>query len=128
MENERKPPPGQIGWLDLTVPDAPALCEFYRQIAGWRVEPVAMDGYNDFHLIPAGSEQPTAGLCHARGVNAHMPPVWMIYILVEDLEASMRQCEALGGKVVLSPSHWGEGAQVCVIQDPAGAYCALYQP
>lgn len=128
MDKEPKHQVGQIGWLDLTVPDAPAIRDFYRQIVGWRAEPVEMGDYSDYNMIPAGSEQPTAGICHARGVNADMPPVWMIYIIVENLKASMRKCVELGGRIVLHPGHWGEEAQICIIQDPAGAYAALYQP
>jgi len=30
---------GRIGWLDLTVPDAPEVRDFYRQVVGWSVEP-----------------------------------------------------------------------------------------
>jgi predicted enzyme related to lactoylglutathione lyase len=26
--------PGQIGWIDLTVPDAPALRDFYQAVTG----------------------------------------------------------------------------------------------
>jgi predicted enzyme related to lactoylglutathione lyase len=128
MENEEKYPLGQIGWIDLTAPNADTIREFYRKVVGWRSEPVAMDDYEDYNMIPAGSEEPTAGICHALGVNANLPPVWMIYVTVENLQVSMQQCVENGGKIIADPSQWGEDAKICVIQDPAGAYMALYQP
>ncbi len=26
---------GTVGWMDLTVPDAPALRDFYSAVVGW---------------------------------------------------------------------------------------------
>ena len=52
--------PGQIGWIDLTVPDAPALRDFYQGVAGWTPSPVEMGGYQDFRMTPPGDAQPVA--------------------------------------------------------------------
>jgi predicted enzyme related to lactoylglutathione lyase len=35
MAEQKRPTPGQIGWIDLTVPDAQALCAFYQHVTGW---------------------------------------------------------------------------------------------
>ena len=69
---------------------------------------------------------PAAGVCHARGTNKGLPPVWMIYIVVEDLDASVDACRANGGELVAGPRSMG-GDRYCVIRDPAGAVAALYQ-
>jgi predicted enzyme related to lactoylglutathione lyase len=29
---------GKIGWLDLTVDDADAVRDFYREVVGWKAE------------------------------------------------------------------------------------------
>jgi diazepam-binding inhibitor (GABA receptor modulating acyl-CoA-binding protein) len=50
--------PGQIGWIDLTVPDAPALRDFYQGVTGWTPSPVEMGGYQDFCMHPPGEPQP----------------------------------------------------------------------
>jgi hypothetical protein len=49
-----------------------------------------------------------------------------VYITVENLDESMRQCEQLGGKVLTQPRNMGKD-RYCFIQDPAGANCALYE-
>ncbi|GAB1422745.1 hypothetical protein MASR2M15_29840 [Anaerolineales bacterium] len=54
-----------------------------------------------------------------------MPPVWMVYLGVEDLDASLATCQRLGGQVLVAPSD-ENGHTYAVIQDPAGAICALY--
>jgi predicted enzyme related to lactoylglutathione lyase len=68
-----------------------------------------------------------AGICHARGENANLPPQWLIYINVEDLEKSIANCVGLGGKVVAGPKNMGKQGGFCVIQGPAGAVAALFQ-
>jgi predicted enzyme related to lactoylglutathione lyase len=117
---------GQIGWADLTVPDAAPVRDFYQQVTGWSTSPVDMGGYQDYCMIPSGSEQPVSGICHARGGNAGLPPVWLIYITVADLDESIRRCQELGGKLILPPKAMGN-ARYCVIQDTVGASVGLYE-
>ena len=52
------PAPGTIGWIDLTVPDASNLRDFYAEVAGWRPAPVDMDGYEDWMMSPAENAVP----------------------------------------------------------------------
>ena len=118
---------GTIAWTDLAVKDAEAVRDFYSDVVGWAPQGVSMGDYDDFNMIPPNSESPAAGICHARGVNEDLPPVWMIYIIVEDLEASLTACNQKGGQVLVGPKAMGPGSAYAVIQDPAGAVCALYQ-
>ena len=119
------PRPGTITWQDLTVPDAEALRDFYASVVGWKAQPVRMGDYADFNMTADG--QSVAGMCHARGLNADLPAQWLIYITVEDLEHSIEECQRLGGSVI-APPRGLSGGRFCVIRDPAGAVCALYQP
>jgi predicted enzyme related to lactoylglutathione lyase len=112
-------------WTDLTVPDAAAIRDFYAAVAGWQPEPVSMGDYADYNMKAPGGEA-AAGICHARGTNAGMPPRWMIDITVESLERSVAECEGRGGKVLVGPRPLG-GKPFCVIQDPAGAVAALIE-
>ena len=119
------PPPGTISWQDLTVADAEKVRDFYTAVVGWAPTAVSMGTYSDFVMTADGTE--VAGICHARGANAELPPVWLIYITVEDLDHSMAECLRLGGALVAAPRGYG-GGRYCIIKDPAGAICALYQP
>lgn len=121
-------PVGRIAWLDLTVSDASAACDFYRQVVGCSVQEVAMeDGgerYADYNLI-GGDGNPAAGICHARGVNVGLPPVWMIHLPVGDLAESLRRVEAEGGKVIKTMKGKDGEYLYAAVQDPVGAYLAL---
>ena len=94
---------------------------------GWKSEPVDMGGYSDFTMIAPGSGDGVAGICHARGSNADVPPQWLLYFVVEDVERSARTCTERGGELLVGPRPLS-GGRFCVIKDPAGAVCALYCP
>jgi predicted enzyme related to lactoylglutathione lyase len=120
MSNQ-KPLPGSITWRDLTIADAPKLRDFYQAVAGWMSEEYC----GDFNMLIPSTGEVVAGICHARGANVDIPPQWLIYINVPDVAAAARKCLELGGKVVTGPRKMG-GGDFAVIQDPAGAVCALY--
>lgn len=118
---------GTIGWVDLTVPDAEGVRDFYRDVVGWTSTDVAMGTYNDFAMVPPGAENAIAGVCHARGGNASLPAQWLIYVYVENLDRSIEACKARGGEVVAGPKSAGESGRYCVVRDPAGAHLALFE-
>jgi len=114
---------GTIVWADLTVPDAQRVREFYSAVVGWRSEPVTMGAYDDFNMLSEAG-LPVTGVCHARGANAHLPPQWLIYVTVADLDRSVTRCLELGGQLLDGPRSMGE-KRFCVIRDPAGAVMGL---
>lgn len=119
---------GQIAWLDLTVPDAAASRDFYREVVGWSVEEAGMsdaDGdYADYTMV-AGDGNGVAGVCHARGTNASQPPVWMLYLPVGDLVESIARVRAEGGEI-LRESLDG-GFRFAVLRDPVGVCLTIVQ-
>lgn len=120
------PGPGTITWTDLTVEDAERIRDFYQAVIGWTPASLSMGTYADY-VMKADDGAEVAGVCHARGSNAELPPVWLVYITVEDLDRSLAECQRLGGAVLTPPRSYA-GGRFCVIRDPAGAICALYQP
>jgi len=111
----------------MTIADAPAVRDFYKAVVGWQTEDVDMEGYSDYVMKMPASGNGVAGICHARGSNADLPPGWLIYIVVADVENSAAACEANGGKIIVGPRGLA-GGRFCVIEDPGGSVAALYQP
>ncbi len=118
---------GMISWHDLTVNNADEVRNFYTQVVGWDTTPVDMGGYTDYNANKPEDGTTVGGICHARGENADLPPQWLMYITVEDMEASIAKCEELGGKIIAGPKLMGDIGIYTVIEDPAGAVCTLWQ-
>lgn len=127
MSETKKHPIGSIGWIDLTVPDAAQLRDFYAIVTGWLPSGVDMGGYSDFNMNSPETGEPMAGICHAREANAELPSQWLIYITVEDVDQSAARSRELGGTVLVGPKEMNGYGRYCVIRDPAGAVAALFE-
>lgn len=128
MSEQNEPQIGSIGWLDLTVENADAVRDFYREVVGWTASGLDMGGYSDYCMAEPETGKMVSGVCHARGSNAGLPPVWLIYINFEDIEKSLARCVELGGQAITPIKSYGGQGNYCVIRDPAGAHAALFEP
>lgn len=121
---QMKDPAGKAAWVDLTVDDVPSVRAFYEAVIGWESAPVSQGDYNDYNMMRAGI--PTTGICHKRGGNKDIPSQWMVYFTVDNYEESLEKVTELGGKILV-PTRGDIGGRFAIIEDPAGAVCALYE-
>jgi len=114
--------------MDLTVADAMATRDFYQDVVGWSAQDVHMEDtagqYADSALC-TGDGTAVAGVCHARGVNQDLPPVWLICLPVGDLSESLVRAREGGGEVVDVRKGAGGEHTYAVVRDPVGACMAL---
>jgi predicted enzyme related to lactoylglutathione lyase len=117
-----KQPPvnGRQVWRDLTVGDADSVRDFYTRVLGWRADPVDMGDHDDYNMLDELGEV-AAGVCHALGPNADLPPAWLIYFQVASVDEAITAAEATGGRVITEPKGFGSFRYV-VLADPAGAH------
>ncbi len=119
---------GCISWLDLTVSDASATRDFYRQVVDWSVQDVEMEdageSYADYTML-GGDGSPAARVCHARGANLGLPPIWLIHLPVGDLTESLRRVREEGGEILKQTLGADGGCARAVVQDPVGVILAL---
>ena len=118
---------GHVGWVDLTVDNASEVKHFYEEVVGWKSSETPMGDYADYTMSGPDGE-PVSGVCHRRGPNADLPPKWLIYITVANLDASLAKVQHLGGKIVAPVRRLGTLGRFAVIEDPAGAVAALFEP
>ncbi len=115
---------GQFTWYELTTPDVDASKKFYPRFTGWGLQAFDAD-YTMFTNGPA----PVAGIfklsadMKAQGV----PPNWMSYVEVNNVDATAQQASSLGGKVLVGPADIPGTGRFAVIQDPQGATIGLYR-
>jgi predicted enzyme related to lactoylglutathione lyase len=122
-----KSPVGSFGWVDLTVENASEIRDFYAAVIGYTFTEVNMGDYEDFCMNSPEDGQTKSGICHARGGNKDLPPVWLIYFYVADLDASLHTLKEKGGQIISGPKSYGGESRYAIIKDPAGACCALFQ-
>lgn len=116
-------PSAQPSWHDLTVDNPGQSLAFYEALFGGSSIPVSMGDYNDYCLTNEDGEV-LGGLCHARGGNADLPPVWLIYFPVLSLDDAMSTAKANGGALISGP-HKAGNVRYAVVSDPSGAAFTL---
>jgi len=119
MTTPDQPKIGAIFWQDLRGDNADEVRDFYSQDVAWMHTDQDMVGCADYNMNDPESGETVAGICHAKGSNAGLPPQLLVYIVVAEVAQSIKKCLELDGQVVDGP-HILDGSQFCVIQDPAG--------
>ncbi|SMC59660.1 VOC family protein [Moheibacter sediminis] len=119
---------GSINWRDLTTYKADELREFYQSVAGWTSQGLDMkDGENAYqdYVMKDAKGNSVAGICHSRGANTGVPPQWVAYISVENVDESVENALKLGGKLLKEYKSKEGTLFYAMIEDPAGAVFAL---
>ena len=114
---------GAFSWNELMTTDPAAAKAFYSQLLGWSLEDIKPDGMD--YTIASCEGRELAGIMGIPAEAGDMPPTWGAYVTVDDVDASARQAEALGGKVALAPRDIPGIGRFCVICDPQGATLSL---
>jgi predicted enzyme related to lactoylglutathione lyase len=110
---------GAFCWSELMTTDVPAAIKFYTKLFGWTTEEFPMEGMAYTLVKVAGTE--VGGIMTVPPEAEGMPPMWGIYVTVDDVDATAKLVEELGGKILLPPTDIPKVGRFCVIQDPQGA-------
>ena len=113
---------GAFSWNELMTSDIAGAKAFYTEMFSWQLE----DINNEMPYTMAKIDgQDSAGMMSMPPEAGEMPPMWGAYVTVNDVEASAKQAEALGGKILMEPRDIPEVGRFCVICDPQGAALSI---
>ncbi|HVF56978.1 MAG TPA: VOC family protein [Pyrinomonadaceae bacterium] len=123
MSEQTMPAHGSFCWSELASTNVEAAKKFYSQLLGWELKEgeVAPMIYTE---IMAGGK-PVGGMYQMTPEDGDRPSHWMAYVAVDDVEASAKRVEELGGKICVPPSDIPNVGRFCVITDPSGASLSL---
>lgn len=120
-------PRGRFVWYDLLTTDPDAAASFYTKVAGWGTQD--WPGGAKPYTMWTTHDSPIGGVMElAPELKAGMPPHWIGYVSVPDVDASAKEAESLGGKVLTAPMDIPEVGRFAVISDPQGAAIAIFTP
>ncbi len=110
---------GAFCWAELMTTDVPAALEFYTKLFGWATQQLEEE-YGSYVLVKVG-ENEVGGVMATPPEAKGMPPMWGVYVTVEDVDATAKIATELGGKILVPPRDIPNVGRFCVIQDPQGA-------
>jgi predicted enzyme related to lactoylglutathione lyase len=123
---EGAPEVGEGSWHELVTTDAAAALEFYTKVFGWtRGEPMDMGPMGKYYIFnrPHGM---IGGMMNKPSAMAQVPPHWMIYFRVPDINAAAERVLSNGGKILNGPMEVPGGDWVLNAMDPQGAAFSLH--
>jgi len=129
MTNIEKHPAGSFCWIELGTTDQAAAKAFYAALYGWTPNDMPMGPSGTYTIFRLNGRDAAAGYqLNPAQLEQHVPPHWMLYIQVENVDASTAKVAELGGKVIMGPFDVFDAGRMSVNQDPTGAYFCLWQP
>jgi len=123
---ETAPEAGDASWHELMTTDADAAMKFYSDVFGWRPSEsldMGPDGKYQMFNRPHGM---IGGMMNKPAAMANVPPHWMIYFRVPDINAAAERVKANGGKILNGPMEVPGGDWVLNAADPQGAAFGLH--
>lgn len=120
-------PRGRFVWYDLMTTDPGGAADFYTKVAGWGTQP--WEGASTPYTMWTTHDTPIGGVMKLPPEMAGaVPPHWIGYVAVPNVDESARQAAELGGKVLTAPMDIPEVGRFAVISDPQGAAIAIFTP
>jgi predicted enzyme related to lactoylglutathione lyase len=110
---------GAFSWFELMTSDVDGAKKFYANLFGWATEAMPMGDMN-YTIVKVG-EEGLGGIMATPPQAAGSPPNWGVYVTVNDVDATARKAEELGGKIIVPPTDIPTVGRFCVLQDPQGA-------
>jgi predicted enzyme related to lactoylglutathione lyase len=108
-----------IVYFELAGPDVQQLAAFYAQVFGWQSRPGPFPNY-----LSLGGE---VGTERGAGFRQEAAPERVLYARVPDLQQTLDQVVAAGGKVLIPPTQVPGVVHFALFEDPAGNRMGIVQ-
>ncbi len=125
--------PGEFSWHELYTTDLAGAFAFYQQVVGWeRLGEVDLGPMGTYLLWGRGGVQLGGMMTLPPGMvtpdGRPVPPSWMYYVTVADLDVALAAATAAGARVLNGPMQVPTGQRIVQLMDPQGAAFALTTP
>jgi predicted enzyme related to lactoylglutathione lyase len=121
--------PGTFCWVDLATTDNDAAKSFYTQLFNWEFVdmPIGEEPDAVYTMYQLNGKNVAASFKQSPQMQG-MPPFWISYISVADVDAVAEKVNSLGGTVMAEPFDVFDSGRMAAIMDPTGAAVSLWQP
>jgi predicted enzyme related to lactoylglutathione lyase len=116
--------PGAVAWHELYSPDAKKARDFYTALLGATAD--SMPGDLEYYMLKHG-DQMLAGIMQIDPAWGNMPPFWVSYFAVANIDDAVATIVKHGGMIQGSIGNTPFGRMASAV-DPAGAMFKLLQP
>ena len=112
-------------WADLSTPDPETARRFYADLFGWKITGSERDSSGYLHI--QNGEEYIGGIPPAAYRNPNVPPHWLIYIQVADVDATANKAKHAGAALSMGPMTTEGVGRLAIVTDPQGAVFAIFK-
>jgi uncharacterized protein len=94
---------GQFSWNELVTTDPAAATKFYTELFGWTTQDFPMPEFTYTVVSAGGANTGQGGIMPLPPSAKGMPPAWISYVTVDNVDTTAEQAEKLGGKTIVPP-------------------------
>ncbi len=117
--------PGHFFWNELHTSDPTKALAFYEKVLGFSHRSMDMGPGGTYHIVSKGGVDRGGVTSH---LPAGVPPHWLPYVFVDDVDATIARARRLGGTIPFGPEDIPGVGRFGVLQDPTGAVLAVMKP
>lgn len=129
MDEIKEHQPGTFSWIDLATTDREAAKKFYSDLFGLKTVDTPASPDIVYTMLTL-DDKPVAALYEISKEQREqrMRPHWDSYVTVENVDTVVEKAKALKGTVLQEPFDVFDSGRMGIIQDPTGAFLALWEP
>lgn len=117
--------PGEFCWSELMTSNHEQAFAFYSALFGWeKIQDYDMGPMGKYLIYGKGGKQ--MGGMMTKPKEMPMPPAWLYYMQVADLDGAVARAKAKGAKLMNGPMDVPGGARIAQLMDPQGAAFNLH--
>jgi len=116
---------GSLCWADLSTPDPKRAGDFYSALFEWQIMADEKDKSGYLHI--KNGEHFIGGIPPAAHRPPGVPPHWLAYFWVDDVDASAAKAKQMGANLCVLPMTIENVGRMAVIADPQGAVFAIFK-
>lgn len=109
---------GDFVWYELVTPDPDGAQAFYGPLLGWTIKSAEMPNMD--YRLAGTAEGDVAGIMKTPA-DAPMPPAWLGYVGVDDVDKIAASVTDGGGAVHMAPWDVPNVGRMAFVADPQGA-------
>ncbi|HEX3320911.1 MAG TPA: VOC family protein [Terriglobales bacterium] len=117
--------PGALCWADLSTPDVKRAADFYSALLGWKIIADEKDPSGYLHI--KNGEDFIGGIPPSKLRQPGVPPHWLPYFQVADVDATANTATHGGAKLCMPPTSMENVGRLAIIFDPQGAAFAIFK-
>jgi len=120
--------PGALCWAELDTTDTDSAGRLYTSLFGWGTKGGGQAANQTEYIEWQLGGTSIGGMMKIPKEWGPVPPSWLIYFAVTDVDAAAKKAGELGGGTMVPPTDIHGSGRFSVLQDPQGAVFAVYRP